>query len=195
MQSVNPSGAVVRSLFRLVLASLGLGMSVACRLSARFRSQVTRELVVQVGSADGVVHHYRFAPRTVTSISGPSSNPTLNLCFDNASLGTITLLSPRAVGRIVNTLLARTATYQGNAVLLLWFYGLTRFVLPIGRSKRVRPPPPDAYVQPDLKSKVADSIVREPPSDALDPTWTAAHEQHAKMIMIRGSGGEAVPMW
>jgi hypothetical protein len=194
MRSHNPSGWMVRSLFRLVLAILGTGLELAYRLSDTFRRQVTRDLTVQIGSADGIVHHYVFTPRAVTSRTGLALAPTLSLCFDNARQGCITLASPHAVGRIVRALLEGTAEYQGNAVLLLWFYGLSRFVLPIGRTGRLRVVPPDAYVAPNLDSKVAGRIVREPPTTALDPTWTLAHQQRAKMVMIRGSAGESVPM-
>lgn len=186
---------MVKSIFRLVLATLGTGIELACRLSDTFRRQVTRDLIVQIGSADGVFHHYVFTPRAVTSRTGPTIAPTLSLCFDNARQGCITLASPRAVGRVVHALLERTAEYQGNAVLLLWFYGLTRFVLPIGRTGRLRVAPPDAYVAPNLSSKVAGRIVREPPTTELDPTWKLAHQQRAKMVMTRGSAGEPVPMW
>jgi len=186
---------MVKSIFRLALAILGTGMGLACRLSDTFRRQVTRDLTVQIGSADGVFHHYVFTPRTVTSHSGPAVAPTLSLCFDNAGQGFSTLVSPHAVGRIVHALLESTAEYQGNAVLLLWFYGLTRFVLPIGRTGRLRAAPPDAYIAPNPDSKVAGRIVREPPTTELDPTWELAHQQRAKMVMIRGSAGESVPMW
>ena len=195
MHSRNPSNWVAKCIFRLVLTILGTGMELSCRLSESFRRQVTRDLTVQIGSADGVFHHYVFAPRAVTSRSESATNPTLSLCFDNAWQGSITLLSPCAVGKIVQALLERTAEYQGNAVLILWFYGLTRFVLPIGKTRRLRAVPPEAYLAPDLDSKVAGRIVREPAATELDPNWKLAHEQRKKMVMVRGSNGESVPMW
>ncbi len=195
MHSHNPRGWLDRSLFRLVLWALGMGMTVACRLSETFRCQVTRDLTVQIGSAEGVFHHYVFAPRTVRSHSGAAGAPTLSLCFDNARQGWLALVSPHAVGRIVHALLEGHAQYAGNAVLILWFYGLTRFVLPIGRTAPLPIPPPDAYVAPNTRSKVAARIVREPPATALDPRWESAHRQRAKLAMIRGSAGEPVPMW
>lgn len=195
MHSTHPSGAMMRRLFALTLAALGLGMALVCRLSASFRRQVTREVTIQIGSADGVFHHYVFAPRTVASHAGAAPAPTLDLCFDNARLGFVTLVSPHAVGRIVHALLARTAEYQGNAVLVLWFYGLTRLVLPIGRSGRLRRPLPDAYITPHMAGPVAARIVHEPPAPELDPAWHAAHSQRAKMVMLRGSAGQPVAMW
>jgi len=195
MRSRDPGGWLVRRAFALALACLGVGLQFACRWSERFRSQLTRELTIQIASADGVVHHYVFTPRAVASRAGAAREPTLSLCFDNAGLGVVTLLSSHAVGRIVQALLTRSADYQGNAVFVLWFYGLTRFVLPIGRSRPLAVPLPDAYVAPNLNSKVAARIVREPPAAALDPDWHLAHQQHAKMAMTRGSAGETIPMW
>lgn len=195
MPSLEPRGWPDRRLFQFVLSALGLGLEVACRLSDSFRAQVTRELTVQIASADGVVHHYAFSPRTVASRRGPTGAPTLSLCFDNARQGWLALISPHAVGRIVDALLVGNARYEGNAVLLLWFYGLTRFVLPIGRTAPLSQPPPDAYVTCDPNSKVAGRITREPPATTLDPAWTVAHRQRAKMAMIRGSAGEPIPMW
>lgn len=195
MRSHHQSGGILKKLFGFGLAALGKGLELTCRRNATFRKQVTREVTVQIGSAEGVFHHYLFTPRAVTSRRGPAVDPTLSLCFDNARLGILTLASPRAVGKIVHALQGRRAEYRGNAVLLLWFYGLTRFVLPIGKTGRLRVPPPDAYVEPSMQSKVAKQIVREASVEELDPAWEAAHRQRAKMIMIRGSAGEAVAMW
>lgn len=195
MRSRDPDGWVARRSFALVLAILGLGLQLACRWSERFRSQLTRELTIEIASADGVSHHYVFTPRTVASRAGAAREPTLSLCFDHAGLGVVTLLSPRAVGRVVQALLEGSAEYRGNAVLVLWFYGLTRFVLPIGRQAPLAEPLPDAYLKPNVDSKVAAQIVRAPPAKALDPEWHLAHRQHAKMAMTRGSAGEAIPMW
>ncbi len=195
IRSRHPRGWVDRSLFRAVLWALGLGLVAACRLSVAFRRQVTRDVTVQIGSAEGVHHHYVFASRTVRSCAGSASAPTLSLSFDNARQGWRALVSPRAVGRIVHALLEGHAEYSGNAVLMLWFYGLTRFVLPIGRTRPLAVPLPGAYIAPGTQGGVAARIVREPPLAGLDPDWHAAHRQRAKMAMIRGSAGEAIPMW
>lgn len=195
MPSLNPRGWLDQLLLQWVMSALGLGLELACRLSDSFRAQVTRELIVQVGSAEGVFHHYVFTPRAVASRRGAATAPTLSLCFDNARQAWLALLSRQAVGRIVQALLTGNARYSGNAVLLLWFFGLTRFVLPLGRTAPLPKPPPDAYVACDSNGKVAGRITREPPATALDPGWEPAHRQRAKMTMIRGSAGEPVPMW
>lgn len=180
---------------RMLLAALGIGLRVACRMSPRFRAQLAHERTVQIGSADGVWHHYHFTPRRVASHARRIDGPDVGLCFAHAGLGVATLLSPRAVGRIVRALLDGEAQYEGNAVLVLWFFGLTRFLLPVGRTAPLRSPLPDAYLAPDREARVAARVVREPAVAALDPAWAAAHRQHARMVMPRGSAGEGVKLW
>ena len=191
-----PIRDIERVMFRLVLALLGTGMSVACRCSASFRRQVTRDVIIEVGSADGIFHHYVFTPRAVASHAGAAPpTPTLFLHFASARQGLFSLASPHAVGKIVHALLEGGAVYRGNAVLVLWFFCLTRFVLPIGKSSPLREPLPDAYVTPNFDSAAAGRITREPSVTELDLAWREAHARRAQMAMIRGSAGQRVAMW
>jgi len=186
-------GVVARRGFGVLLAVLGLLMEQASRRSRRFRSQITRDVVVEIGSVDGVTRHFVFAADRRTMISRPGAavgRPSVALCFESAGLGFFTLLSPRAVGGIVRALLARRATVSGNAVLLLWFYGLTRMVFPLGRQRRLREPLSGAACAPDPSSRVAGRISREPSAAVLDPQWTAAIRQRARMAMLQGVAGE-----
>ena len=191
----NPSGPLTRVLFRITLVTLGMGLKLARAFSAGFRSQLAHPRTVQIGSAEGVWRHYVFSRRKVSSRAGRIERPDVGLCFDHAGLGLIILTSPQAVGRIVRALLDETATYEGNAVLVLWFFGLTRYVLPFGRSRPLAAPLPDPYTVHDPNSKVASRIVREPIADELDPDWAAAHDRRAQMVMPRGSAGEEVKLW
>lgn len=193
--NATPSGPITRALFVLTLDALGMGLRLAASLSPRLRSQLSGCRTIQIGSCDGVHRHYRCLLRTVRTASGEADAPDVSLCFDNAGLGLRTLLATDAVGRIVRALLARRATYTGNAVLVLWFFGLTRFVLPVGRSAPLKRELPEAYVLHNPSSLVADRITREPVAEQLDPNWTAAHARRAQMIMIRGSAGEDVKLW
>jgi hypothetical protein len=184
--------AVTKAGFRLLLAALGLLMEQGSRRSRRFRSQLTRDLVVELSSADGVAHHYVFVVegRSVSSRRGPAPQAAVGVCFESAALGLGVLLSPRAIGRTVQAALERRATIAGNAVLLLWFYGLTRMVFPVGRQKPLRRPLPGALAAPDPSSGVAGRIPRLPAEAGLDPWWEGAVGQRAKMAMLRGVAGE-----
>ena len=183
--------------FGVLLAVLGFLMEVASRLHPTFRRQVTRDLVVEVSSADGAAHHYAFTARSRRAVSrrGPAAEPTIALRFDSASLGLLCLLSPHSVGRIVRALQAERATVRGNPVLLLWFYGLTRVVIPYARQRRVGTPLPNTYSAPDPAGLVAGRIIREPAAARLDPSWTGAVNQRARMAMLRVAAGETIPMW
>ena len=183
-------------LFRFMLSALGLGLEIACRFSANFRRQVARDLTVEIGSVDGVFHHYTFTPRKVASHPGTAnSTPLLALHFASARQGLLALVSPRAVGKIVHALLEGGAVYKGNATLLLWFFCLTRFVMPFGKTGPLRVALPDAYTAPNPLSAVAAFITREAPASELDPAWKNAHLRRDQMVMIRGSAGESVAMW
>lgn len=189
------SSIATRTLFKTMLAVLGKGMEVACRHNADFRIQVTRHLTIEVCSADGVAHHYVFSPRKMASRPGAATDATLSLTFANARQGLLALASPHAPGKIVHALLYGGATYRGNATLVLWFFPLTRFVLPIGKIGPLRKPLPDAYIAHDPHSKVASRIIREPAVEVLDPNWHDAWARRARMVMPRGSAGESVAMW
>jgi hypothetical protein len=183
--------------FGVLLAALGLLMEVASRLHPAFRRQVTRDLVVEVSSAGGAAHHYAFTAgdRRVASRRGPAPEPTIAVRFDSSLLGLRCLLSPHAVGSIVQALLARRATVRGNAVILLWFYGLTRLVIPYARQRRLGTPLPGTIISPDPASRVAARTTREPAAAELDPAWTDAAARRARMAMLRVAAGERIPMW
>lgn len=198
MKSNNPSGWLVRFLFKLALVVLGIGLKVACRLSKTFRVQVTRDVIIQAGSAEGVFQHYVFTPGKINSYSGPSTNAsieTLSLTFDNAWLALVILLSLGTCGGINRALLDHKAVYEGNAVLLLWFWPLTRYVLPYDKVGSLKRPLPYAYIELSDKIKVASQITREPVATELDPNWELAHLRRSQMAMFRMANGEDVPLW
>jgi hypothetical protein len=80
-------------------------------------------------------------------------------------------------------------------VILLWFYGLTRVVIPYARQRRLGRPLPNTHSAPDPSGLVAGRIIREPAAATLDPTWTGAVDQRARMAMLRVAAGESIPMW
>lgn len=187
-----------RVLLRVLLTLLGLLLIAASRLSRRFRAQITRDVVIEVTSADGVAHHYEFSGqrRTLRSWRGRAPQPAdLAVQFDTAMLGFLTLVRTDAIGTIVGLMHQGRVSYTGNASYVLWFWSLTRMVLPLGRERRDRTPLPGALRAPDPVSKVARRITREPVCDVLDPAWTAAQVAHRKIPMVRGANGEDVAMW
>lgn len=190
---------VTHGSFRILLATLGLALSQATRVMPRLRAQITEDHVVEIRSSDGVSHHYVFAypARTIRSKAGrPAGESSLSLCFETSGLAFITLVNPRAIGKINQLLLAGRASYTGNAAIVPWFWGLTRMVLPYGRQKHLREGLHGALLAPDPSSKVADRITREPVAAELNAAaWPQALVAREKMPLVRGCAGEKIPMW
>jgi hypothetical protein len=185
-------------LLRVLLAVLGVLLRIGRRLSPRMRAQLTTDLVLEIRSGDGVAHHYAFSgrDRTVASRAGRAPGPTdLTITFRTAWLGFRTLLRTDAVGAIVRLALADRVRYTGNAAYALWFWGLTRMVLPLGRQRPDKQTLPGALTAPDPASKVTGRIHREPVATELDPAWTAAHSARAEMTMVAGYNGAEVAPW
>ena len=192
-------GTLARGAFRVLLGTLGLALSQATRVMPRLRAQIAEDHVVEIRAADGVAHHYVFSypARKIRSKAGrPPGESSLSLCFESSGLGLITLINPKAIGKINKLLLARRADYTGNAALVPWFWGLTRMVLPYGRQKPMKEVLHGALIAPNPASKVADRITREPVAEALDAAaWPDALTAHQKMPMVRACAGEKIPMW
>src|SRR5206468_4940797 len=86
-----------------LLAGLGVMMMVASRRVGRFRRHITRDLLLEIRSADGARQQYRFeaATRRLSLPREPVEDAECTLIFETARVGLRTLLSRRAVGRLV----------------------------------------------------------------------------------------------
>ncbi len=73
---------------------------------------------------------------------------------------------------------------EGNPLILLWFHGLTRKLVAIGRAL------PGAYIAHDPASNGVEKIPIEPAVRQLDPRWTGAWNSRAKLWIVRGANGE-----
>ena len=94
---------------RWLLAVLGVLLEQAGRHSHSFRRQVTRDVVVEITTSDGVAHHDVFTceNKSVMSVRGPAEESTVSLWFADAGQAFWWLLSPHAVGHIVKATLKR----------------------------------------------------------------------------------------
>ena len=129
----------------------------------------------------------------MVSVRGPADQATVSLRFEDAGQAFWWLLSPHAVGHIVKATLSRRAVIEGNPLLFLWFFGLTRIVIPVNRQRPLRRPLPDHLLAPDPGSRVYGDITHEPAVTRLDPGWTNAVEQSRKQTIVRGGEGEPMP--
>ena len=178
-----------------LLTALGVLMALASRRVDRFRRQVTRDLVLEIRSADGARQQYRLhaATRRLTLPRGPARPAECTLIFPTAREGLRALLSPQAIGRIVEGMNTGGTRIEGNPALLLWFHGLTRIVAPIGSTRRPRRPAPVPIRGPELDAPWAARIIREPPVRELGRDWPEAWAARAKLRQIRAPAGERLP--
>lgn len=177
-----------------LLTVLGLLMMVASRRVDRFRRQVSRDLLLEIRSADGARQQYRLHASTRRlTLPRPGQRAECTLTFPTAREGLRALLSPRAIGRIVEGMNTGGTRIDGNPVLLLWFYGLTRIVAPIGRSRRPRRPAPVPIRTPERDAAWAKRIIREPSVAELSREWPEAWAAREKLLQLRAAAGERLP--
>ena len=148
-----------------LLTALGLLMALASRRVDRFRRQVTRDLLLEIRSEDGARQQYRLyaATRRLTLPRHPVERAECTLIFRTARVGLRTLLSRRAIGRLVEDMNFAATRIDGSPVLMLWFHGLTRIVAPIGSTRRPRRTAPVPIRAPERHAPYASRIIREPP--------------------------------
>jgi hypothetical protein len=178
-----------------LLTVLGVMMMLASRRVDRFRRQVSRDLLLEIRSADGARQQYRLhaATRRLTLPRRPVQRAECTLIFATAREGLRALLSRRAIGRIVEGMNTGGTRIEGNPALLLWFHGLTRIVAPIGRSRRPRRPAPVPIRTPERDAPWAKRIIREPPVSELSRDWPQAWAAREKLLQLRAAAGERLP--
>lgn len=177
---------------RGLLFALGHAMAAISHVDPATRRRITRDLVIEISSDDGPARHWVFdrARRSLSTRGGHAPRVDAAFRFSTSGQALRTLLSPHAIGRIFEGLQAETMRWEGNLLLMLWFYGLTRRIAPIGRQHRLWRRLPHAYVAHDPSSPAARFITVEPPERELDRGWTNAWEQRAKLLIVRVVDGE-----
>lgn len=178
-----------------LLTVLGVLMVLASRRMDRFRRQVTRNLLIEIRSADGARQQYRLhaTTRRMMLPRRPVEHAECTLVFPSARVGLRALLSRRAIGRIVEDMNTGGTRIDGNPALLLWFHGLTRIVAPIGSTRQPRRPPPVPIRTPERDAPYASRIIREPAVSELSRDWPEAWAARAKLLQLRAPAGERLP--
>lgn len=186
---------VSRQLLQLLLTVLGRAMALASCFVPRFRRQVTAPRTIVVASGDGAAASFHFDPqaRTMRFQSGEADRYDCALRYRGSGDAIRALLHPRAAGRIVTDVQQGRAALEGNALLLLWFHGLTRVVAPIGRPLGPRQAPPVKPQRHDSDAPYAGRITVEPALAALPAEQEAHWRARAKLIQIRVPAGEPAP--
>jgi hypothetical protein len=178
-----------------LLTVLGVLMMLASRRVDRFRRQVTRDILFEIRTADGARQQYRLlaATRRLMLPRRPIERAECTLIFPTAREGLRALLSPRAIGRIVQGMNTGGTRIEGNPALMLWFHGLSRIVAPIGSTRRPRRPAPVPVRTPELDAPWAKRIIREHPVRELSRDWPEAWAAREKLLQLRAPAGERLP--
>ncbi|MEV6041212.1 hypothetical protein AB0L65_59635 [Nonomuraea sp. NPDC052116] len=186
------SGPALVAGLRVLLWWLGHGLALASRFSAAVRSQITRSLTVEISTDDGVARHWVFDSRRrlVSVRPGRAEAPDLAVRFTSSGQALRALTSPRAIDRIMGDLMHGAVRIEGSAMILVWFHGLTRKLVAVGRTGPRRRALPGAYLAHDPASNGAEKITIEPAVRQLDPRWTGAWNSRAKLWIVRGANGE-----
>jgi len=186
---------VARPLLRLILGALGVGLKVISRFSGRVRAQVTRTLSFEISTVDGVRRRWMFdsATRRITSTSKPTGEADHRLHFRSSAQAIGVLTSTRTMDAAVDALVRHRMQIEGSVFVAIWFYGLTRRVVKIGRNRGPRRPVPHAYIGPDASRDGPETILREPAVRELDPNWQGAWNARATLWQLRSTGGEPMP--
>jgi len=176
---------------RVLLAVVGRLMAVTSRVDPVLRSCITRDVVFEISTEEGVARHWRFdgATRRVSSHPGRAADPDCTLRFANAAVAVRSLLAddPAAADKALE---AGAMRIEGSSSLALWFSGLTKRLTMMGRWRVRRRRLPHPYVKHDPSSPMARFITVEPPQRELDPSWEAAWKQRTKLAVVRVPAGE-----
>jgi hypothetical protein len=177
---------------RVLLWGLGYGLVLAPRFSASIRSQITRNLTVEISADDGVARHWDFdrQRRCVYSSAGRAGTPDCAVRFASSGRALRDLTSPHAIDRIMSGLGHGDVRLEGDARVLQWFDGLARTVVSAGLAGSSRQSLPGAYLAPDPAANGVEKIEIEPAVRQLDPCWTAAWTSRARLWIVRGACGE-----
>ena len=177
---------------RILLWSLGQCIAHGSRFVPSVRSQITRTLTFQLSAGDRVARHWIFDGqlRRATTYSGHAAAADCSVHISTSWQALRTLSSPLTVDKIVRGLHNGTVELHGSAFVLLWFHGLTRKFIKIGRASGPRHRIPDAYTVHDPAACGAETIVIEPAVARLDSAWTAAWKARSTLSMIRACTDE-----
>jgi hypothetical protein len=179
----------------MLLWFLGQCLVQGSRFMPSVRSQITRTLTFELAAGDHVARHWMFDGqlRRVATYSGRSATPDCAVRISTSRMALGILISRRTVDKIVAGLHDGSVTLHGSAFVLLWFYGLTRKFVKIGRASGPRGRIPHPYVAHDDSACGSETIVIEPAVARLDPTWTAAWKARSTLYMTRACTDEPMP--
>ena len=118
--------------FRLLLWMLGRLMAKASRENPAFRKQLEgKDLVFQLHTLDGkVARHYIVQDLKVSARRGAHPQPAFALGFKDGAYGFATMTSKNPQLAFMQGIQNKDIQIQGNPALVMWFQGLTKYLMP-----------------------------------------------------------------
>ncbi|HZN79775.1 MAG TPA: hypothetical protein VFC01_08840 [Mycobacterium sp.] len=177
---------------RTLLWLLGQCIARGSRYMPSLRSQITRTMTFELSAGERVARHWVFDAqlRRATTYSGHASAPDCAVHINSSWQALRALVSPVTVDKIVRGLHEGTVELHGSAFVLLWFHGLTRKFVKLGRPDGPRHRIPGTYIAHDPAACGAETIVIEPAVVRLDPTWTGAWKARSTLSTVRACTDE-----
>ncbi|HBX56195.1 helicase [Pseudomonas sp. UBA2684] len=118
--------------FRFLLWMLGRLMAKASRENPAFQQQlVDRDMVFQLHTLDGkIARHFIVKDQRISSKRGPASEPAFALGFKDGAYGFATMSAKNKQLAFMQGIQNKDIQIQGNPALVLWFQGLTKYLMP-----------------------------------------------------------------
>ncbi|MDX1725068.1 MAG: helicase [Pseudomonas sp.] len=126
--------------FRFLLWMLGRLMAKASRDNPAFQQQlVGRDMQFQLHTLDGkVARHFIVKDQRITSKRGPASQPAFALGFKDAAYGFATMNAKNKQLAFMQGIQNKDIQIQGNPALVIWFQGLTKYLMPKKKTSEQR---------------------------------------------------------
>ncbi len=118
--------------FRFLLWMLGRLMAKASRTNPAFQQQlIDRDMVFQLHTLDGkIARHFIVKDQRISSKRGPAREPAFALGFKDGAYGFATLNAKNKQLAFMQGIQSKDIQIQGNPALVLWFQGLTKYLMP-----------------------------------------------------------------
>ncbi|MHA6491627.1 helicase [Pseudomonas borbori] len=122
--------------FRFLLWMMGRLMAKASRENPAFQEQlVNRDMVFQLHTLDSkVARHFIVKDQRITSKRGTVDAPAFAIGFKDGAYGFATMNAKNKQLAFMQGIQNKDIQIQGNPALVMWFQGLTKYLMPKKKS-------------------------------------------------------------
>ena len=118
--------------FRFLLWMLGRLMAKASRENPAFQQQlVDRDMTFQLHTLDGkIARHFIVKGQRIVSRRGVAESPAFAIGFKDGAYGFATMNAKNKQLAFMQGIQNKDIQIQGNPALVMWFQGLTKYLVP-----------------------------------------------------------------